>query len=271
MEIAKLTPENIDEFAYPCMMKKSRWIKNPEHYRSISLSHLKKNIDRRINGIVAVESGRAVGHLFYGPLKGAGFPVRCDEEDINAVFCTFMDGKYSGEGIGKKMVEAVVDDLRGTPGLLVLATGLKEYMPIQPFLKLGFRQILDGPFWKIGYHPIEKETVDVETYIPELEWDYVKPFTFITGDFCPFLVHIREEQKTIANKFQDLLPVEEIPFEDAVKQDENVTPGFYIYGKEVPPGILAGSKLKQYIKKTVRDESMKTFGTTTPPKYERRK
>ena len=182
-----------------------------------------------------------------------------------------MDGEYSGKGIGKKMVEAAVKDVQGTPGLLVLATGLKEYMPIESFLELGFHRIHDGPFWKIGYHPMEKESVQVETYVPELEWDYVKPFTFVTDDFCPFLVYLREEQKSIALKFQELLPIEEIPFEDAVEKDENVTPGFYIYGKQVPPGILTGRELKRYIKDAVRDESLKTFGTTAPAKYEKRK
>ena len=271
MEIVKLTSDNIENFSYPCMLKKTRWVPNPQHYRSMSISHLRKNIDGRIKGVVAIAHGKPIGYLFYGPLKGAGFPVQCSEERINAIFCTTVDASWTRKGTGKAMVESAVEDSKTTPGLLVLATGMKMFMPIKPFLKLGFRQIHDGEFWKIGYYPIQKESVQVETYTPQLEWDYVKPFTFITDDFCPLLIHLREEQMKIASKFQEQLPIEEIPFEEAVRKDENVTPGFYLYGKQIPPGFLTGWSIKRFIKKTIRDESRKTFGTTSPTEYTKRR
>ena len=271
MEIVKLTPENIEALAYSCMMERSRWIRNPEHYRSISISYLKKTINHRILGVVAVQDGKPVGHLFYGPLKGIGLPVRCDEEKINAIHCTCVDKQWTRKGIGKAMIDAVVEDSKDTPGILVMATKLKMFMPIDSFLRLGFNQIHDDDFWKIGYYPIQKESVHVETYTPELEWDYVKSFTFITDDFCPFFVHLRQKQKAIAMKFPEQLPIDEIPFENAIQRDENVIPGFYLFGREIPPGILSSGKLKRFIKRTIRDESRKTFGTTSPPEYRKRK
>ena len=271
MEIVHLTPENIQEYAYPCMMKKSRWVIHPERYRTISLSFLQRALGTSVHGICAVRDGKSVGHLFYGPLKGAGFPVRCRDERIPAIFCTHVDTSFGRQGAGRAMVEAAVGASQDAPGLLILSTGVKLYMPIEPFIKLGFHLIHEDRFWKIGYYPIQKASVHVETYTPELEWDYIKPFTFITGDFCPFLVHLREEQKKCASRFHEQLPVEEIPFEEAVRRDENAVTGFYLYGKEVPTSLMAGWRLRRHIKKVVRDESRKTFGTTAPTEFTKRK
>jgi len=209
MEIVRLTTENIAEYAYPCMMKKTRWVKHPERYRAVSLSFLQKTLGQSVLGICAIKEGKSVGHLFYGPLKGAGFPVRCREENIPAVFCTHVRPSFARQGAGRAMVEAAVEACQDAPGLLVLASGMKSYMPIEPFLQLGFQMIHEDGFWKIGYYPIQKASVHVETYTPELEWDYIKSFTFITGDFCPFLVHLREEQKKCASRFHEQLPIEE--------------------------------------------------------------
>jgi predicted GNAT family acetyltransferase len=271
MEIVHLTPENIEEYAYPCMMKKTRWVKHPERYRAVSLAFLQKTLGTSVHGICAIRNGQSVGHLFYGLLKGAGFPVRCREENIPAIFCTHVRPSFGRQGAGKAMVEAAVGACQDAPGLLVLASGMKSYMPIEPFLRLGFHLIHEDGFWKIGYYPIQKASVHVETYTPELEWDYIKPFTFITGDFCPFLVHLREEQKKCASRFHEQLPIEEIPFKEAIRRDENAVPGFYLYGKEVPTTLMAGWRLKRYIKKGVRDESRKTFGTTAPTEFTKRK
>ena len=271
MEIIHLTPENADALAYPCVIHGTRQMRRSRPYRNVSITFLQKTINTRIKGIAAVEDGRAVGHLFYGTLKGSGLPVRCSESDIPAVFCTFVNRKYSRMGVGKAMIEAAIRGCKDESGLLVLATRQKTYMPMTLFSRLGFQKIHEDGFWNIGYYPITRASVDVETYVPELEWDYVKPFTFVIRNLCPFLIRLREDQKRTASHFHDLLPIDEVPFEEAVRRDENVTPGFYLFGKEVPISLMAGWKLKRYIKKSIQDESLKTFGMTAPTRFEKRK
>ena len=227
MEMVRLNAQNLREYAYPCMLSKTPWIRHPAKYRNASLNVLEKTIDRHVNGVVSLENGKPVGHLFWGPLRGAGFPVRCSEPEIPTIFCTFVEKTFAKKGIGRAMIQAAVEDSQNAAGLMVLATDMDAYMPVYAFLKLGFRQILDDGFWKIGLYPIQKDAIHVETYIPELEWDYVKPFTFVVGDFCPYLIFQRAMQKRVASTFHDQLPLVEIPFEEAYQKDESITPGFY--------------------------------------------
>ena len=136
---------------------------------------------------------------------------------------------------------------------------------------MGFRLIAEDPFRKVCYYPIQKDIVEAEIVEPELEWDYVKPFTVVTGDYCPHIISQREQQKKVASGFTDQLPIDDVSLEQAKEKDPNVIPGFYVFGKYVPSELLSEKQFKKYLKKAIRDEGKKTFGATAPQKYEKRK
>ena len=271
MEIQKLTRENSEILAYPCMNKRNLFIWNPKKYRDRALPILQNRISKDIQGVVAVENNRSIGHIFYGSVQNSGFPIRCQDKNAIVILCSFIEKKYAGKRIGRTMLEAVCKNVGSAPGILVMATSTKYYMHDKSFIKLGFHSLYHHNLWHILYFPIKKKTINTETYDPELEWDYVRPFTFITYGLCPFSIQLWEKQKKVAFTFKDLLPIEELSYQEALKKDENVVPGFYLFGKLVPPGPLTGWKLKRYIKKAVRTESYKTFGTTSPSAYSKRK
>ena len=78
-------------------------------------------------------------------------------------------------------------------------------------------------------------------------------------------------QKKTVEKHKKLLPVEELSWQDARQRDPHVLPGFYLFGKFVPLFSMNERKLNQYIQKSIKAESYKTFGAASATEYTKRK
>jgi len=253
IRIVRLTRENLEQYAYPCMVHPTERIDNPSFFRFQCLPYLHKWINRRIFGFAAVFMGRAVGSVFYGPLKGSSLPLKCDAPDVRVLLCSFVDGAFHHADVGSRLINAVLEDCPSGSGLLVMASRLKSYMYYKPFLRLGFRLVLDGAFWKICYRPIRLEEVKVEMGHPRLHWKNFKPFTWVTENFCPLMVYMMGRQKQMVQTLSGQ-ESEEIPLEQAVKLDRDVTPGFYLFGEKTQD-ILPENRFKKMIRKAVRRKS----------------
>lgn len=267
MKLVQLSSNNIEQYGYPCMLRRSIWMRNPIEYRSRSICFLKES-SKNLSGIAAVEDNHAIGFIFYGPLNLSSIPVRCDVEGIPTIYCTWIKRSKTKKGIGRAMIQKLKEDMKKEPGIISLTTNKTFIMPFKPFQKMGFKLIHDSGFWKIGFYPIQRNHVEVGFYTPELEWDHVKPFTFITRDDCPFVSYRRDKLKKYLLKFEDHLPIDEIPYKEAKKKDENIIPGFYLFGQFVPFEKIMSFEFKQLLNKAIRDENKKTFGATSVSAYE---
>jgi len=253
VRIVRLTEENLEPYAYPCMVHPTERIENPAFFRFQCLPYLHKWIDKRIFGFAALFMDRAVGSVFYGPLRGSSLPLKCDSADAQVLLCSFIDQAFHQADVGRRLIDAVIEDCASRPGLLVMASRLKSYMYYKPFIRMGFKLVLDDGFWKIGYRPIRKEEVKVEMVHPRLRWKNFKPFTWVTEDFCPLMVYMMGRQKQAVQKISGQ-ESEVIPLEQAVERDRDVMPGFYLYGEKTQD-LLSENKFKRMIRRAIRRKS----------------
>jgi predicted GNAT family acetyltransferase len=203
-------------------------------------------------------------------VKSLGLPMHVQPESP-VIFCTYVSPGYGRKGIGRQLIEAAKKAFHDQPGLLVMSTKTRMYMPIARFEKLGFRMVHSHDLWRIGYLPIGRDDIQIDFYNPELEWDYVNPFTLVQGGFCPFMLHIWKGQRKAAQSFRKYAPVEVMTLEEARKKDPNVVQGFYVFGKLAPAKPMFGWQFKKYIRKAIRTEETKTFGAASKTSYEKRK
>jgi len=270
MKIIQITQDNADQYAYDCMRRGNIFVRHPQPYRESMLPALKDHAGRDVFNFVAVEEDKPIGHLLLGTTTVLGIPLLIQPE-VPVILCTYVKRGYEKKGVGTSLIEAAKSSFQDVPGLLILTTKSRMYMPFQRFERFGFKEIYIHDFWKIGYLPIQQETVHVEFYEPELEWDYVKPFTLIPGGYCPFMLHIWQIQKRAAESFKHYAPVKEMRLEEARTKAPNVTPGFYVFGKTAPAKPMFGWQFKRYIQKAIRKEEKKTFGAATPTAYPQKK
>ncbi|MBN2105236.1 hypothetical protein JW835_14460 [bacterium] len=270
MKIIQLTQSNSDKYGYGCMMRGNIYVRHPQPYRKSMLSGLKDHVGRDVFNFVAVEEEKPAGHLLMGTVHALGIPILV-QPDAPVILCTYVKRGYGKKGIGRSLIDAVRSAFPDIPGLLILCTKSRMYMPFQQFERFGFKMIHSHDFWKIGYLPVKRENVHVKFYEPELEWDYVKPFTLIRGGYCPFMLHVWQIQKKAAESFKQYAPVKEMNLEEARAKASNVTPGFYVFGKMAPAKPMFGWQFKRYIRKAIRKEEKKTFGAAMPTEYKKRK
>jgi GNAT superfamily N-acetyltransferase len=270
MNIIQLDQENANQYGFGCMLKGNFYLRHPQPFRESLLPSLKRHLNKDVYGFVAEEQNRPVGHILLGNVKTLGLPTRI-EPDMPVILCTYISRGFHRKGIGRSLIEAAKNAFSESPGLLVMTTRTRMYMPFQKFEKLGFQRVCDYDLWRVGFLPIKQPRIQVEFFDPELEWDYVKPFTLIRGGFCPFLFHLWEGQLKAVSAFKQYIPVEEITLDEARKRDPHVIPGFYVFGKMFPARPMFRWQIKRAIRRAIRDEEKKTFGAAAPTVYEKRK
>lgn len=270
MEILELTKDNANQYGYGCMMKGNLFLRKPQPYRESLLPELTGHLDKGLRYFFAVDQDKPVAHLMVAPLPLLGVPIIA-RPDVPAIFCTYVTKGYAKKGLGRSLVEKAKQSFPESPGLLILTTKTRMYMPFQSFQRLGFKSLSSHDLWNIGYLPVKQDSIQIDFFDPELEWDYVKPFTLIRGGVCPFLLHVWDVQKKAAESFKEYAPVVEVSLQEARVKDPGAVPGFYVFGKMAPAKPMFGWQFKLYIQKAIRKEEKKTFGAATPSGYKKRK
>ena len=171
-----------------------------------------RNLDKHVEGYHLLDDGKVVGHIYYGVSEKAVVPYQT-ESDIAIIYCTEMLRSYARKGHGKTMFDYVKDDLKkqGFKGILVDATGLKEYMFYEHFQKQGFRLIKEHPPWKLMYFPLSKESVKVK--LIELNYKPSKDrveVTLLRNFTCPVGAYMYHRMRRIAEGFGDRVKIVEL-------------------------------------------------------------
>ena len=252
-------------------MKKTRSIPNFEIYRDRILPSLQKHFRRPVQGIAAIHNEQCVGYMLFGPIQEAALPIHCVLPDIPVIFCYYAEKKYQGNKLDNLLLDEVIKSSGKAPGILTMSTDSKDYMPAKSFLKMGFQAVNKMDDLQVLYKPARQKLIEAELFTPELEWDYIRPFTFISHPVCLYLLHLQNMQKSVCEKFKNLLPVEELSWQEARQKDPHAIPGFYCFGRFVPHFSLSERKLSRTIKKCIQAESYKTFGAASSTAYKKRK
>lgn len=272
MNIVKLTGENIHYLEYPGVMKPAAAVRKPVFPDSTDIDFLTRHIEKDIQGFIAIDADKPAGHILVAHLDRAAVPLRSSRPDIPVILSLVTVKKYRRQGIAEDLIRRVIEDNQEAPGILTLPADSRTMKEHRSFRRMGFKKIAEHGLLKAEYRPGTKKMIDAAFYTPGLERDYVRPFTFVTDPFRPGMRQVMERQKRILNAFPDMLPPDEIPYEEARARNPEITPGLYLFGKMPETGgFVTGLRLKRIIKKTIREEARKTFGAASPTRYTKRK
>jgi len=210
VEVRKVTLEDANK-TYCCMQELppgASWdIALPESRR-----WFKEHFGKHVHGFHLYDGDRVVGHIYYAMSENALAPFEV-EQNVAFINCTEMLRNYMHKGYGKTLLDHMKKELKkqGVKGILVVGTDFKEYMHHSHFAKQGFKTIKElGPF-KLMYHPLNKESIEVKP----LELNY-KPsrdkveVTLFKNFFCPVSAYMHTLVKKVARSFGDKVKIVEI-------------------------------------------------------------
>lgn len=135
------------------------------------------------------------------------------EPEVACIYCTEMLREYAHKGYGRIMFDYVKNDLKrqGCKGIMVTATGIKEFMHYEQFQKQGFNVIMEHAPFKVMYFPLTKQSIEIKpidlNYKPSK--DRVE-ITLFSNFFCPVGSYMYHVIKQVAQGFGDKVKTVEI-------------------------------------------------------------
>jgi len=227
LEIVDLKPDNISK-ALCCEHNEGHWVGGVEERRKFLLWALAEG---KIRGKIAVEGGERAGWIDYYP-RPNGWVI---------IGCIVVDEKHKGRGVGRALVNACLEDCKGSKGVMVGAT-IWDHMPKEFFKKFGFTDIDEkSPVSimavKFGEEaPETKKEDEGKKYAPKLEPGRLVIDMFDIGE-CPTSYVTRELVKEAAKDFGDKIIIREYDRKDkAVAEKFGGLRGIFIDGESVSFG-----------------------------------
>jgi len=211
----------------------------------------KANLGKHVEGYHLLDDRKAVGQIYYAASENALIPYEV-EPNVACIYCTGMLKGYMHKGYGKMMFDYAKADLkaRGSKGMMVAATEIKEFMHYELFLKQGFKTIQERSPFKIMYFPLNQERIRVRilplNYSPSKDKVEV---TLFRNFFCAVSPYMYRLIKTVAQSFGDKVKLVEI---EATPQTVRKygTEGPLINGKIK----LFGPASEEQVRKSIQEE-----------------
>lgn len=202
-----------------------------------------------------LDNGEVVGHISYAMSEKALVPYEV-EPGVACIYCTEILRDYGHKGYGRMMFDYMKKELKkeGLKGIMVPATGIKEFMYYKQFEKQGFKIIMEHALFKIMYFSLNKESIKVKplslNYKPSK--DKVE-ITLFKGFICPVGSYTYHLINKIAQSFGDKVKIVEIePTLETIRKYGTANP--LINGKIKIFGPASEADVKRAIKEET-DES----------------
>ena len=178
-----------------------------------SRNWFRDNMGKHVEGYHIVDGEKVIGHIYWETSERALIPYDI-EPKVACIYCTWVLRDYLHKGYGRMMFDRMKDDLKkqGYKGILVDATGFKEFMYYELFAKQGFRVIKEHDHFKLMYFPLLKQTVEAEPMKPRYKpsEDKVEVTLFYNFSLCPVGAYMYDLYKRVAKGFGDKVKIVEI-------------------------------------------------------------
>lgn len=211
MEIKQVRSENIKDLFYPCVPGKDEYISQVNYLSDLWVKERFKN---KWRGFVAYEEGKPVGRVEFYPIENSFALI--SESDLYFMPCIWVIPEFQKKGIGKALIEKVIEETKDRSGIITNVTESEGWMPALFFKKFGFKDTsLTGPLkLLIKKH---RETNLPSKLKPAFEHE-INPnkvvIEIVEDPSCPFMRVWREKLIDIAKEFGDKVVIVRYPVKD---------------------------------------------------------
>ena len=250
MEIKEVGNENIGDLFYPCGPEKEEYVSQKNYLSDL---WVKERFKDKWRGFVAYEEGKPIGRVEFYPIENS-FAL-LSGEDLYFMPCIWVLPEFQKKGIGKILIEKVIEETKDRSGVCTYAMESEGWMPALFFKKFGFEDTgFAGPLKLL----IKKHR---ETNLPlKLKPTFehiIKPdkvvIEVVEDPACPFMRVWQKKLIAIAKEFGDKVVIIEYPVKDRSDALEYGYSSVYVDGEEPffepAPVEEIRSTLENYLKK----------------------
>jgi len=250
MEIKEVDNKNIGDLFYPCVPEKEEYIAQKNYLSDLWVKERFKN---KWKGFVAYEEGKPVGRVEFYPIENSFALI--SESDLYFMPCIWVLPEFQKKGIGKKLIEKVIEETKDRSGIITNVTESEGWMPALFFKKFGFEDTgFAGPVkLLIKKH---RETNLPSKLKPVFEHE-INPnkvvIEIVEEPACPFMRVWQKKLISVAKELGDKVTITEYPVKDRSDALKYAYSTVYVDGEEpffepVPIEEIR-STLENYLKK----------------------
>jgi GNAT superfamily N-acetyltransferase len=246
--IIEVTPENLDQYPgvvcfinpkHPCHHLKTDWMRQ-QYPRGL-----------KVRLLYLPEEKRPVGYIESIPGENCWRGV--DAEGWTFIHCIWTNGKkYQHQGLGKRLLEEVEADARGSRGVAVMVSGKAFMADASLFLKNGYipaavsgsEQILVKAY---GADPLPVFTSGMEEAPAGLTLYYTRQ--------CPWIARFIEEVKPVLKEEGLEADIIELTTPEEVRRSPSAYGGFSLVydGRLLADRYISVTRFKNIVKKEIKE------------------
>jgi GNAT superfamily N-acetyltransferase len=198
-------------------------------------------------------SGHVIGHLYYAPSDRALFPYEV-EPGAAVMYCEWVQRRYQGHGVGRRLFDALVADLRAQNchGILIEGTDLEGQMDHRHYLARGFQVVHESGRRKLLYFPLSRPAVQVRPLQPSIAPRRGSPveILILSGYLCPLDVSTQMLLLEVAHEFGDQVVLRQELLTPETLRRYGVANGVFINGRQK----LVGAATEEAIRQAIAEE-----------------
>jgi hypothetical protein len=198
-------------------------------------------------------SGEVVGHLYYAPSERALFPYEV-EPGVGVLYCEWVQQRYQGWGLGKRLFGAFLDDMQGsdTKGILAECTDVEGQMHFQHYLARGFEIAHQAGHRKLLYLPLTQPQVSIRPLDVRIRPRRGTPveILIISGYMCPYEASTELLLREVAREFGGQVALREVPLTPETLREHGVAKGIFINGRQK----LTGGETEEQVRQAILEE-----------------
>jgi GNAT superfamily N-acetyltransferase len=251
VSVCRLQSDSDAQQSYCCMTEvPSPW---PEAL-CLCRGWIGENLGRYVEGYHAQRhDGQVIGHLYYAPSERALFAYEV-EPGVAAMYCEWVQRRHQGQGIGRRLFEEFVADMRSAncKGIVVEGTDLEGQMDYRHYLTRGFQVIREAGHRKLLYLPLAQSSISARPLKASIVPRRGAPveILILSGYMCPLDVSTQMLLLEVVREFGDQVRFKSERLSPETLRQYGVANGIFINGRQK----LTGAATEQAIRQAIAEE-----------------
>lgn len=212
-----------------------------------------QNLHRHVEGYHAIVDGNTIGHLYYAPSERALFPYHV-EPDVAVIYCEWVQRRYQGQGVGRRLFETFVTDLQSQAckGIVIECTEADGMAACRHYVPRGFKPLRESGHKKLLYLALSQPSIQFQPLASNIVPRRNSPveILILSGYLCPVDMSTQILFLEIAREFGDRVIVRHERLTPETLRHFGAASGIFINGHPK----LTGAQNEQAIRQAIVEE-----------------
>jgi GNAT superfamily N-acetyltransferase len=251
VSVKRLKTDEDAQKSYCCMTEvPTPWLEALCSCRNWVMRHLGELVE---GFHLELDTGEVIGHLYYAVTPQALIAYELDE-NVGVLYCEWVQRRFQGQGLGKLLFEAFLDEMKAQAalGILVEASELDDQMHVRHYVSRGFKPVYETGRQQVLYLPVTSPEIRIQPVQARMRSARGLPVevTILSGYACPYEISTYLILRQVVREFGHQVVLREVILSPDSLKEYGAARGIFINGRQK----LFGGEPEQAIRQAILEE-----------------